>query len=152
MARYFVFTFDGTDITARARLNEAHAPKTCEMLWAALPYARPCRHGIYSGTATAIHIDSAIVPPKENATLLVQRGDVMFTHYDAYERHGHPDALSEIYWAYDRYCAPRMPGGLAPVMPNVFGEFLPGAEGFFETCAAIRFEGPKAITITGASD
>ena len=81
-----------------------------------------------SGTSIALYIDPSIVIPEENATVHIQTGDVMFTHYRDRERHGFPEALSEIYWAYDRYCRPMAPGKMTPVIPNVFAEFVPGSE------------------------
>lgn len=152
MATYFVFTFDGTGISARARLNEAHAPKTCKALLSLAPFNGMCRHGIYSGTTTALLIDPTVVIPAENQTTLIQKGDLMFTHYPPLSRHGHPDPVSEIYWAYDRYCSPRMPGALMQTVPNVFGEFTPSHEAFFEACGKIRFEGQKPITITAVEE
>jgi hypothetical protein len=152
MARYFVFAFDGTNVSARARLDEKLAPQTCRVLWERLPYKEPCRHGIYSGTTTAILIDPTIVIPPENGTVLVQKRDLMFTHYEPNVRHGHPEPVSEIYWAYDRYCSPRMPGALLPTVPNVFGEFLSDYEAFFEACAKIRFDGPRPLTVTGETE
>lgn len=150
MSRYFVFDLAGT--IARARLLDEAAPKTCETLWARLPFSGPAGHAMLSGTIVALYIDPSIVIPVENATAHLQIGDVMFTHYRERERHGFPEALSEIYWAYDRYCRPTAPGMMTPVAPNVFGEFLPGSRDFFELSRRIRREGSMPLSITGATD
>ena len=152
MARYFLFTFVDEGVSARARLLEREAPKTVETLWRRAPYEGEAGHAIFSGTTCAIYIDSSITIPMENATTLIQTGDLMFTHYDAMERHGFPDALSEIYWAYDRYCRPTMPGAMLPVHPNVFGRFESGFEAFFGASRRIRHEGRKRITVAKAED
>lgn len=150
MARYFVFDLDGT--IARARLLDEAAPVTCKTLWDRLPFEGSAGHAMLSGTSIALYIDNSIVLPEENATVHIQTGDVMFTHYRERERHGFPEALSEIYWAYDRYCRPTAPGKMTPVIPNVFGEFLPDSRPFFDLCRRIRREGSKPLKITGATD
>ncbi len=76
----------------------------------------------------------------------------MFTHYNERERHGFPEALSEIYWAYDRYCRPTAPGKMTPVVPNVFAEFLQGSEPFFDLCRLMRRSGVRPLTVTGSTD
>jgi hypothetical protein len=55
--------------------------------------------------------------------------------------------LSEIYWAYDRYCRPTMPGAMLPVHPNVFGRFVEPCQDFFDVSRRIRDEGRKALRI-----
>ena len=152
MAKYFVFSFKDIEISAKARLNEKDAPQTCEILWQLSPFAGDCRHGIYSGTTTALLIDPKIEIPPENQSVMIQKGDLMFTHYNPFMRHGHSEAVSEIYWAYDRYCSPRMPGSLLPTVPNIFGEFLPDSDEFFEMCRSIRLEGVKQIIIKKETD
>jgi hypothetical protein len=150
MARYFQFDLAG--VTARARLHDEAAPVTCETLWNLLPLAGTAGHAMLSGTSIALYIDSSIVLPEENATAHIQTGDVMFTHYRERERHGFPEALSEIYWAYDRYCRPTAPGKMTAITPNVFAEFLPGSESFFQMCRRMRREGTKPLTITRGID
>ena len=152
MAKYMKFTFPASGASARARLLEKEAPETSRILWRRLPIEIDAFHAMYSGTCCAIFLDPAILITTENATNLIQRGDLMFTHYDPGTRHGHPEGISEIYWAYDRYCSPRAPGHMGPVYPNIFGEFLPGSEAFFATSRAIAREGPKRLTVTGEAD
>ena len=150
MARYFEFNLDGT--VARARLHDDAAPATCQALWSRLPFSGTAGHAMLSGTSIALYIDASIVIPEENATTHIQTGDVMFTHYNERERHGFPEALSEIYWAYDRYCRPTAPGKMTPVIPNVFAEFVPGSQAFFEVCRRMRRSGTSPLSITGAID
>ena len=152
MAKYFVFTFLDEGVSARARLLEDAAPVTVRTLWERAPFEGKAGHAIFSGTTCALYIDSSITIPMEHATTFIETGDLMFTHYDAMERHGYPDALSEIYWAYDRYCQPTMPGAMLPVHPNVFGRFLDGRQAFFDASRGIREVGRKAIRITAEED
>jgi hypothetical protein len=152
MARFMRFSFPGLGISARARLLEAEAPVTCRTLWNILPAKGPCLHALYSGTCTVIFLDPTIVVPVENATHLIQKGDVMFTHYDPGTRHGHPEGVSEIYWAYDRYCKPTSPGMMTPVTPNIFGEFVGDVQAFYGACRAIQTGGPQALTVTGEEE
>jgi hypothetical protein len=152
MAKYFVFEFVGTGVVARARLLEKEAPQTCRILWERLPYEGSGGHAMLSGTICALYIDPKIVVPTENATVNVQKHDLMFTHYDEDTRHGFPEALSEIYWAYDRYVTPTSPGMMAPVYPNVFGEMLAPLDAFYDLSRRIRREGVRPIRVTGATD
>ena len=150
MTRYFVFDLEGA--IARARLYDEAAPVTCGTLWQQLPFSGLGIHAMLSGTSVALSIDPSIVVPQENATSHIQAGDVMFTHYNKHECYGFPEALSDVYWAYDRYCKPTAPGKMTPVIPNVFAEFLPGFEAFFSVCRKMRREGAKPLTITGATE
>lgn len=151
VSKHLVFSFDGTGVVARAILLEKEAPRTCRAVWERLPYAGPAGHAMHSGTICALYIDSTINAPVENASARVLPGDVVFVHYDAMERHGYPEALSEICWAYDRYVRPMMPGMLKPICPNVFARLL-DSEVFYDMSRRIRREGSKPIRITGESD
>ncbi len=148
MTKFFEFTYADEGVSARARLLEKEAPKTVQTLWDLAPFDGQAGHAIFSGTSCALYIDPTIVIPMEHATTQIQTGDLMFTHYDEMERHGYPEPLSEIYWAYDRYCRPMMPGAMLPVYPNVFGRFESGFEDFFAASQRIRYDGRKKFTIT----
>lgn len=148
MALYFRFALPDEGIAARAWLDEQAAPQTVATLVARAPYEGTAGHAIFSGTTCALYIDPSITIPMENASTLIQTGDLMFTHYDANTRHGFPGALSEIYWAYDRYCRPTMPGAMLPVHPNIFGRFTDGAAAFFDASRRIRDEGRKRLRVT----
>ena len=149
MNRYLIFNLTEKGVVARARLLDDEAPETCRAIWHHLPYEGPCAHAMFSGTSAVLFIDSSIEIPPENTTTHIQTNDVMFTHYDAHVRHGHPEPLSEIYWAYDRYCVPTVPGQLIPVYPNIFGQFVQDSDAFFQACRRISTDGVTPITITG---
>ena len=147
MAKYFVFTYEKEKVSARARLLEKEAPKTVRILWRHAPFKGDAVHAIYSGTTVGLLFDPKITIPMENATTHLQTRDLLFTHYDAFTRYGHPDAVSEVYWAYDRFCRPVMPGAGLPVCPNVFGQFEEDCAKFFALSRAIAAEGAKRLTI-----
>jgi hypothetical protein len=98
-------------------------------------------HGNYSGTVVGLFIDPSIVVPEENATTCIQTGDVMFTHYDPGFRHGYPQPISEIYWAYDRYARPTIPGQWVPATANIFARFVGDPTAFYAVCRRIPREG-----------
>lgn len=136
---------------ARYRLLWNQAPQTCASVVAAIPSHAECFHAIYSGTVAAFLLDPEIDAPTENATTCFVPGDLVFTHYDAGERHGHLNALSEIYWPYDRYARPTIPGQFIPLdSANVFGAFDGEAStwaAFAARCMRLRFDGTAEISI-----
>jgi hypothetical protein len=147
MPRYIDIEFTNERVVARALLLHDQAPKTCETIWSVLPLRGRVTHARYSGTMVAHHFDPTVVIEEENATTYIQKGDVIYTHYNAGVRHGHPDALSEVYWAYDRYARPTIPGVGLPSTANVFGTFVGDPTPFYEVCERMLIEGAKQIEI-----
>jgi hypothetical protein len=139
MTKFIDIAFLAENISAKVEMLEAAAPRTCKTIWECLPIEELSHHGAYSGTIVAVHFDPTVVIAEENATTYVQTGDVMYTHYAAGVRHGHPDALSEIYWAYDRYARPTIPGQGVPATANVFGRIVGDATAFYEACRTSRY-------------
>ena len=152
MARYFIFTYPGAGAIARAELLEDKAPQTVKTLWKHAPYEGDASHAIYSGTTVGLLFDPSIIVPMENATNYVQTCDVMFTHYEPNTRHDQPNGVSEIYWAYDRYCRPIMPGCGMLVYPNVFGRMVGDYQQFFDASRNIAVTGQRKITITAHTE
>jgi hypothetical protein len=149
LAREIVFTFTDTGVSARAALLDDDAPKTCAMIWELLrePLRDECFHGAYSGTVDAIFFDPSIWVAEENATTYIQTGDVIFTHYEPNFRHGHHFPVSEIYWAYDRYARPLIPGhGTLPTM-NIFGKFVGDPSEFYAASRALQRTGVKQLEV-----
>jgi len=148
MSRYLVFDLGGA--IARARLDDERAPVTCQTLWERVfpfdGHGLPARH---SGTEAGFHFDPTILAPVENATCLLQKGDIVFIHYNARERHGSPDAISEVIWCYGRYNMAIAPGKQQHVLGNVFAEFLPGAEAFYAMSERLFIDGPIPLKVTG---
>jgi len=137
-------------VTGRVLLLDDEAPRTCQAIWEALPRAGEGSHAMYSGTCGALFFDDAAIGAgigEENATGNIQTGDVMFTHYDAGTRHGHRNALSEIYWAYDRYVRPIVPGQHGPAIANVFGRVVGDPGPFYEMSRRLHSEGFKRLEV-----
>ena len=152
MSKEIVLTFVDEGVSARAMLLEEAAPRTCQAVWEQLTLAGTAGHGAYSGTVVAIYLDPAVVVAEENATTCVQTGDVMFTHYEPNTRHGYPAGLSEIYWAYDRYARPHVPGQWVPAIANVFARLVGEPADFYAVCRRVLQEGLKRIEIRRADD
>lgn len=152
MATEILLTFVDEAISARAVLLEEQAPRTCAAVLAALPILITAGHGAYSGTIVGVRLDPTIIVGEENATTCVQTGDVMFTHYDDRTRHGYPAALSEIYWAYDRYARPHIPGQWVPAIANVFARIVGEPTDFYAVCRRVLSEGLKRVEVRRADD
>src|SRR5205814_889030 len=97
-------------------------------------------------------LDPTVVVPEENATTCVQTGDLMYTHYEPNVRHGYPDALSEIYWAYDRYARPHVPGQWVPAIANVFGRIVGDPTDFYAISRRLQREGLKRLEVRRGDD
>ena len=148
MAREIVFTVVDSGVRARAALLDDDAPKTCKMFWDILPLSGECWHGAYSGTVAAMFFDPSVFVEEENATTYFQTGDVIFTHYEPNFRHGHHFPVSEVYWAYDRYCRPLIPGHGTPPVANIFGQFVGDPSAFYAACRALQRSGSRQLEIT----
>jgi hypothetical protein len=152
MAKEMLITFSDIAVSGRVLLLEDEAPRTCETIWRNLPFSGESTHAIYSGTLVALFIDPSIEVPEENATTCIQTGDVIFTHYRSGFRHGHPEPLSEIYWTYDRYARPTIPGQWVPATANVFGRIVGECAAFYDVCRRLPKEGTKRLEITARAD
>lgn len=156
MARHIEIEFTDAGVVGRVELLEDGAPRTCQAIWDCLPKSGAGSHAMYSGTIGALFLDDPTVGAtigEEHSTSNITTGDVIFTHYDAMTRHGHANALSEIYWAYDRYCRPTIPGQFVPAVANVFGRVV-GTDSevaaFYDMSRRLHSEGFKHIEIRRA--
>ena len=152
MAREIEIRFVDEGVSARAVLLEDEAPRTCRTIWELLPLEGEAIHGAYSGTVVALHFDPTVTVPEENATTCIQTGDVMFTHYEPGFRHGHPEPVSEVYWAYDRYARPTIPGQWVPATANVFGRIVGDPTAFYAMSRALQRTGVKRLAIRRVED
>ena len=150
MPREIEIEFVGTGVVGRIELLDPEAPRTCQAVWDYLPFTGDGLHAMYSGTVGAIFFDDATVGAdigEENATSNIQTGDVIFTHYAPRTRHGHHEPLSEIYWAYDRYVRPTIPGQFVPAIANVFGRFVGDSRAFYDMNRRLHSEGFKKLEV-----
>ena len=136
---------------SRTTEDERGPEEACAAVSAALPESAECFHAIYSGTVAAFLLEPEVVAPVENATTCLLPGELVFTHYDAGVRHGHLNALSEIYWAYDRYARPTVPGQFVPLeTASVFATYEGSPEAwrsFAARCRRLRFDGTATIAV-----
>lgn len=149
MAKRVEVSFVDEGASAQFLLHEREAPLTCATIWEVLrePLVGPSGHGKWSGTVSGILLDPTVIAPEENTTTFIQTGDVMYTHYRPNVRHGFPDALSEIYWAYDRYARPTVPGLGTPAVANIFGQFVGDCSAFYAVCRRLPTEGSKRLRL-----
>jgi hypothetical protein len=153
VTRQIEIAFPGRGVVGLVELLDDEAPRTCQAIWDALPQSGLGSHAMFSGHCGALFLDDdtigAAIGP-ENATTNIQTGDVMFTHYDAGERHGHLNALSEIYWAYDRYVRPVVPGRHDSAVANVFGRVVGDPAAFHDMSRRLASQGYMRIEIRRA--
>lgn len=148
MARYMVRDLAGA--VARARLDDERAHVTCQILWdSILPYAGDALGARQSGTNACFLFDPRIAIPTENATCLLQKGDVVFIHYDLCERHGNAGPVSAVIWCYDRYNGAVASGKREPIAGNVFAELVSGTKTFCAMSERLFIEGAKPVKVTG---
>jgi hypothetical protein len=137
--------------SARFRLLWDDAPDTCRILSENVPESGEAVHAIYSGTVVGVLFDPSVEAPLQNATTCHEPGDLMWMHYPAYSRFGHPDAVSEIYWAYDRHARSVMPGQFVQIAASVFAVY-DGSPETWKTFAArsaqVRWDGKADVTIS----
>jgi hypothetical protein len=94
MARYMEIALEKRGVSCVARLLEAEAPLTCDIVWSALPQGGDAFHAKYANNEVY-----CLVPPLrgaepglENSTLMPIPGDVVYFYFPA----GHlPQAVRE---------------------------------------------------------
>ena len=145
MGRRIRFTFVDESAAALAELLESDAPRTCRVVWDALPLEGDAHHAIYSGSEIAFLIAKEIVAPQENATSRVAQGDVGYWFQRGGEIYGVPEDLGELAWFYDRDAVPSMASG--PIMMNIFARFVGEATDFYAVCRRMRREGVKRVRV-----
>ncbi len=131
------------------------APDVCSLLTEILPYSERAIHGIYSGTVVGVLLDPKLDAPLQNATTCHVPGDLMWMHYEPYSRFDHPEALSEIYWAYDRHARSVVPGQFVQVAASVIARADTEAqewEAFARRSAQVRWDGSAEITMEVGGD
>jgi hypothetical protein len=120
----------------------------CALIAAHLPSEAEAIHAIYSGTIVGVLLDPQLNAPLQNATTRHLPGDLIWMHYDAFSRFGHPEPLSEIYWAYDRHARSVTPGQFAETPASVFAlaeTHTPAWRAFAERSAQVRWSGRSQI-------
>jgi hypothetical protein len=135
---------------ARFKFRWDEAPDTCAVLSEKLPAQGDAIHAIYSGTQLGVLFDPSVDAPLQNATTCHLPGDLIWMHYPEFSRFGHPEAVSEICWAYDRHTRMVMPGQFVQIAGSVFATFAGHTEEwtpFAERSAQVRWDGKAQVRI-----
>lgn len=80
MARYISITLPKRGLQFKAVLLDADAPKTCELIWRALPQGGPVYHAKYASNEiyTLVPVFAEGPADPENRTIVPAAGDVMY--------------------------------------------------------------------------
>ena len=141
--------------SARFRFLWDLAPTVCSLLADHLPQAAEVVHAIYSGTIVGALLDPQLDAPLQNATTCHVPGDLIWMHYPPLSRFGHPEALSEIYWAYDRHARSVMPGQFVQIAASVFATadtWTDEWRAFAERSERVRWNGRDRVSLSLYAD
>jgi len=83
VSRYLTITLTERGVSCRARLLDEEAPRTCAVVWDALPVAGQAYHGKYARNEVYTLLPPMGMPGRENATVTPIPGDVCFFAFDA---------------------------------------------------------------------
>jgi hypothetical protein len=83
VARFLSITLTGRGVSCRARLLDDEAPRTCALVWEALPLAGQAYHGKYARNEVYTLLPPMGTPGRENTTVTPIPGDVCFFGFDA---------------------------------------------------------------------
>jgi hypothetical protein len=145
MMRLIEFVAEDESITARAALWEDRAPQTCKLVWEMLPVTAYFHHAIYSGSEVAMMLPTYMPMGEENATYIVETGEIGFLSLQAKNFFEVDADFSEIAFFYGRGARPSMMEG--PVRLNLFAHFVSGEKELYALCYRMRKEGQKRFTI-----
>src|SRR5262245_33783540 len=84
MPKFMSVTFKTRKVSCIARLIEDDAPKTCAIVWDALPIEGETYHAKHSGNEvyTLIPAFAADEPGLENATFIPDMGDILYYYFE----------------------------------------------------------------------
>ena len=125
---------------------ESEAPRTCERIWAELPFAGDLQHGQWSGPEAYLLLDPRIRVEAEHQASICVPGDIGFYAQKGGVMVDWPDDIAELCFMYGRGARPSMIDGPVPV--NLFAQVDDNLEGFAEACRRLRVEGVKSFRVT----
>ena len=148
MAKKMEIILPDDNVRAVTTLLEDEAPKTCKVIWDALPIEGKLWHGMFSGNETFIVLEgeSVIKVEPENVIWHVIPGDVCY-YYSWREGKGtwkDVREFSEIVIIYGRY-ADVKDRSMRTVPVNLFGSITENLEGYAKAVAKIREVGLKRV-------
>lgn len=78
MTRRIRITLTKRDVVVLARLLDEKAPRTCDMIWAALPFEGDVAHSRYARHQVYTLVPGREDPPLENTTITPFTGDLVY--------------------------------------------------------------------------
>ncbi|HEY3685574.1 MAG TPA: DUF3830 family protein [Streptosporangiaceae bacterium] len=146
MDRFIEIALTKRDVSCRVKLLDDLAPKTCEIVWNALPFEGDAFHGKYARNEVYTFVPApGENPGRENSTITPIPGDVTAFWFDrsiiATKSHGYSadsdpyahDEVVDLAVFYERNNLLLNPDyGFVP--GNVFGTVVEGLERFADAC------------------
>lgn len=150
MSNRIRLVFPVEKVLAVAELMESEAPRTCAILWNALPFEGELLHAMWSGPETYLPIPADIRIAPEHQTTHPLPGEIGFYALDGGVLIGWPHDMAELAFFYDRGAKPSMPNG--PVSMNVFARIVENFQGFRAVCGRMQKEGAKLLRVEQEGD
>ena len=163
MSRFITIGLESRGVTARARLLDDAAPRTCAAVWDALPLGGQVYHGKYARNEiyTLLETFSPRDPGRENTTVTPIPGDVCwFTFsgddlgnpaygYETEEEHRQQGAIIDLAVFYGRNNL-LINGDQGWVPGNVFATITEGLDELAAACQDIWMGGARGESLTFA--
>lgn len=163
MSRFITITLQSRGVTARARLLEDAAPRTCAAVWDALPLSGQVFHGKYARNEiyTLLPAFAERDPGKENTTITPIPGDVCWFGfsgdelgnpaygYETEEEHRAQTSIVDLAVFYGRNNL-LINGDVGWVPGNVFATITEGLEEMAAACQDVWMGGARGETLAFA--
>jgi uncharacterized protein DUF3830 len=150
MPRSIVLSIPEQHVSVIADLLDDAAPKTCSLVWDALPVEGTLVHGMYSGPELFIVLPGFPAVDAENQVQRALPGDVGYWHLQAGLHAGAPNEVAELVFVYDRGVSIKGTDG-SDSWVNLFARIRTAeADDFFAVCKRRRHEGPWTLRVERA--
>jgi len=147
MPRSIVLSIPEQNVSVVADLLDDAAPKTCALVWDALPVAGTLIHGMYSGPELFIVLPGFPPVEAENQVQRALPGDVGYWHLQAGLHAAAPNEVAELVFVYDRGVSIKGTDG-SDSWVNLFARIRTAeADDFFAVCKRRRREGPWTLRV-----
>lgn len=151
MSRRIELSFPEEGVSACAELMEEAAPETCRFVWERLPVEGKTIHGMYSGAEVFLFVDPAVCLPPENQVNLPLPGELLYFYQEGGVFVDASESYAEICLVYGRNVQLKGEGGV-PTFASLFASLTGEWSEFGEVCRRVRYEGPKRLRISRASE
>jgi hypothetical protein len=150
MSKSIVLSIPEQNVSVAADLLEEAAPKTCALIWDALPIEGALIHGMYSGPELFVVLPGFPALPAENQVQRALPGDVGYWHLEAGLHAAAPNEVAELVFVYDRGVSIKGTDG-SDSWVNLFARIrVDEAAEFFAVCKRRRREGPWTLRVERA--